>query len=338
MNTENNAKTAKRLFRVLDTLIDFELVICGYPSFHVFQKTTEVIRNTCKEKSFAFVTADVSQLSRFCDFEDFLRQASGKGPQYRVFNIVNVHHHVKFGKFSNFLYHLNLIRNRFASDFPSAFFFRIPANLVTRITLDAPDFWDWRNTALIFEDEEPRTNLPDLLIKTLDSSEFNDFTLKEKQRQIEHLREILPTLHTKSGVPKRNKKLGQAYLDLGQLLYLTGDDEAAFNYLQQSLNIMREIGNKIGTLTTLHNMALIAFKNNDIQTSLAYEQEAYQIALETQHAQGLYHAGMHLGGVLCQMGKEEEGRPMLKQSLEIGRKVGFPGVEEIAGLIKKYEK
>ncbi len=115
-----------------------------------------------------------------------------------------------------------------------------------------------------------------------------------------------------------------------------GDYDTALKYLQDSLNINREIDDKEGMTPTLHNMAHIALEKEDISKFLEYETEAYQIAIEIGNALGLYSVGKDFGYILCLRGNKEEGLMMLKKSYEIGSQAGFPGVDEIAALLKEF--
>jgi hypothetical protein len=159
MKVQHNSQTVKRFFRVIDTLHEFELVIAGYQSLDLFREMKEILRIKCRERNITVFDIDVSPLQWVGGFEDLLKKAPVKGNQYRVFNIIGLESHVKNGKVSIFLNHLNLIRNRLGEDYPYGFFFWMPGNLIKRFTLDAPDLWDWRNTTLIFEDKDRVTTL-----------------------------------------------------------------------------------------------------------------------------------------------------------------------------------
>ena len=184
MRNQHNARQVKHLLRVLDTLNDFELVICGYQSLNIFREMIELVRQNLRAKKIGVIEVDISSLPDAREFENLLNRTVGKGKQYRVFNIVGLEHHIKVNKVSRFLNQLNLLRDRLAADFPNGFFFWIPENLLARFALDAPDLWAWRNTSMVFEDKEKRNELEGIPIKPYDEENFENFTLEEKQRQI----------------------------------------------------------------------------------------------------------------------------------------------------------
>ncbi len=140
--------------RILDTLYDgWEFVLCGYQSQSVFKEMLEFARKHLRGKGIDVFDVDLSLLPQFHEFIDLLREKAETGEGYRVFNIIGFEHHVEPDKVSRYLNRLNFFRNGFAESFPYGFFFWLPENLLARFALDAPDFYDWRNTTLVFEDK-----------------------------------------------------------------------------------------------------------------------------------------------------------------------------------------
>nr|NIM18041.1 tetratricopeptide repeat protein [Candidatus Aminicenantes bacterium]NIM84656.1 tetratricopeptide repeat protein [Candidatus Aminicenantes bacterium]NIN24155.1 tetratricopeptide repeat protein [Candidatus Aminicenantes bacterium]NIN47880.1 tetratricopeptide repeat protein [Candidatus Aminicenantes bacterium]NIN90818.1 tetratricopeptide repeat protein [Candidatus Aminicenantes bacterium] len=130
---------------------------------------------------------------------------------------------------------------------------------------------------------------------------------------------------------------GTTLNNMAATAHARGDYETALSYLEQSLNIRREIGDKSGSIPTLHNMAGIALQNKDIEKFLEYETAAYKIAIEINEAMGIYNVGRDLGNVLCQLGKKDQGIEMLKRSLAIGKAAGFQDVGQIEKILQGLE-
>src|SRR4051794_7571501 len=86
----------------------------------------------------------------------------------------------------------------------------------------------------------------------------------------------------------RNDK-GTTLNNLSQISHARGDYETALKYLEQSLQIRREIGDKAGLITTLHNMAHIVLQARDFDRAMTLWSEALSLALETRNAQGIFH-------------------------------------------------
>jgi tetratricopeptide (TPR) repeat protein len=123
---------------------------------------------------------------------------------------------------------------------------------------------------------------------------------------------------------------------LGAIYHLYGDYDNALNLFQKALSGFQEIGDKIGTIPTLHNMAGIALKKQDIKKFMEYETTAYKIAMETKYAKGIYNVGNQPGIVLIQNGMKKEGSEMFKRSIEIGKAAGFPDVGKIEEMLRKF--
>jgi tetratricopeptide (TPR) repeat protein len=117
-----------------------------------------------------------------------------------------------------------------------------------------------------------------------------------------------------------------------------GDYETALKCLESSLKISREIGNKTGQIPTLHNMAMIEYRKENNQRMFELEMQAYQLALETQDAMGLFQVGQVFGQLLFGSGQKKEGIAMVRRAYDIGKQNGLQGTEEIKALLKKMEE
>jgi tetratricopeptide (TPR) repeat protein len=74
-----------------------------------------------------------------------------------------------------------------------------------------------------------------------------------------------------------------------------GDYDTALRYLEASLALQREIGDKAGLVATLYNMGRIAWRTKNIERAMTLWSEAFAVARETQNAQGLFHTASTLG-------------------------------------------
>jgi len=126
---------------------------------------------------------------------------------------------------------------------------------------------------------------------------------------------------------------GTTLNNISQIYMARGDYDTALSYLEQSLAIRRQIGNVAGMIPILHNMAWIFWEKEDVQKALNTEKEAYQIAIQTKDAMGIFQVGQTLGNWLVQMGQREEGKAMLQQAYRIGAAAGLPGTEEIKEIL-----
>ena len=117
-----------------------------------------------------------------------------------------------------------------------------------------------------------------------------------------------------------------------------GEYETALGYLQRSLTLRQEIGDRAGMIPTLHNMAAIAMQKQDMEKFSEYEMQAYVLAKQTGDAMGLFQVGPPVGQILIAIGKKEEGLKVLRESYEIGKKAEMEGAEQLRKLIEQLEK
>lgn len=114
-----------------------------------------------------------------------------------------------------------------------------------------------------------------------------------------------------------------------------GDYDTALRYLEQSLAIQREIGDKAGLVATLHNMGHIAWQADNAEHAMTLWSEALTIAMETRDAQGLFHTAGTLGQVFASAGALAQARQLLQLAVEVGKTAGFPEVQEVEALLHR---
>ncbi len=107
----------------------------------------------------------------------------------------------------------------------------------------------------------------------------------------------------------------------------------ALTYLQQSLSIAQEIGDKSGEGTTLNNISQIYKARGDYETALTYLQQSLRIRQEIGDKSGLATA-LHNMGVLYfeHLKNFEQAISLLWLAYTIFQQIGSPD----AGESKKY--
>ena len=83
------------------------------------------------------------------------------------------------------------------------------------------------------------------------------------------------------------KNEGGALNNIGEIYRARGDYETAFRYLEQSLEISREIGDRSVMCATLFNMGHIHYQNSDQKNAMMHWVTSYRIAKEIGYAQAL---------------------------------------------------
>ncbi|MEW6285485.1 MAG: tetratricopeptide repeat protein, partial [Chloroflexota bacterium] len=85
-----------------------------------------------------------------------------------------------------------------------------------------------------------------------------------------------------------------------------GDYETALAYLKQSLDIMRQIGDKKGEGATLNNMATTAHAQGDYETALAYLKQSLDIMRQIGDKAGLCATLFNIGHIHAQKGEIQQ--------------------------------
>ncbi len=119
------------------------------------------------------------------------------------------------------------------------------------------------------------------------------------------------------------KKIQGAALGLigKQLLHLS-DYKTALDYLQQSLMIRQEIGDKSGQGTTLHNISQIFKARGDYKTALDYLQQSLLIRQEIGDKSGEGTTLNNISQIFKARGDYEAALDYLQQSLAIAQEIG----------------
>jgi hypothetical protein len=79
----------------------------------------------------------------------------------------------------------------------------------------------------------------------------------------------------------------------------------------------------------------MALQAQNVERAKTLWREAFGIATETRNAQGLFHTASTLALVLAGLGEQSEARPFLQQAVEVGKAVGFAGVEEVEAVLRR---
>jgi len=324
MDVHSNPHQVKRLLRVLDALNGFELVIFGFGSLSIALEIQAVIKNNCRVKKIEVIDFDVSGLEHIGEFEAMLREKADKGKEYRVFNILGMQRHVKIGQASLFLNQLNLLRDRLANDFPYGLFFWLPESLVHRFALDAPDLWAWRNTVLVFEDEEKSMDPESIPFQRLEKEHYEEFNLKEKQSQINYLHDAVKTLMNKSRTLKRDKKLAGFYSDLGRLYHSLGNFSTSLENYQKTLEIQGTLGDQTGIASTYNDVGMLYQKFGKPEEALQYYKKSLEISQALGNKAIVATAYRYMGRTYLSLTNfnYREALAIFEQSLKIFREIG----------------
>jgi len=119
----------------------------------------------------------------------------------------------------------------------------------------------------------------------------------------------------------------QALDQTGKQLFHTGDYQTAVDYLEQSLAIFQEIGDRAGEGTTLNNISAIYHAQGDDQTAVGYLEQSLAIQQEIGDRMGEGATLNNISTIYHAQGDDQTAVGYLRQSLAIQQEIG-----DVAGL------
>ena len=117
---------------------------------------------------------------------------------------------------------------------------------------------------------------------------------------------------------------------LGMAYQVLAKPDDALNYFQQSLEIMRRLGDKDGIADSYDSMAQVEASQGKPQLALTNYQQAIQLRREIHDKKGLGDNLMNLGDLYNNLGKYDEDLKATKEALQIEREAGDKGSEGLA--------
>ena len=127
--------------------------------------------------------------------------------------------------------------------------------------------------------------------------------------------------------------------NIGQIFEAYGDYERALVYLEQSLRIAREIGDKSGEGTTLNNLSGIYRARGDYETALQYLEQSLRIQREIGDINGLAITLNNMATIVFQQqDKPEEALPLFLQSYQIFKQIGSPNEQTPAKYLEQIKQ
>jgi tetratricopeptide (TPR) repeat protein len=109
--------------------------------------------------------------------------------------------------------------------------------------------------------------------------------------------------------------------NIGQIYGTKRDYDTALHYLKQSLNIRRQIGDRVGEGTTINSLAIITFAQGDYDSALEYWQQSLIIAQETNNDSGEGKTMSSISQIYSVKGDYDTALSYLKRSLDIQRSI-----------------
>ena len=197
----------------------------------------------------------------------------------------------------------------------------------------APDFWRFRNRHLVLapsSENEDRNYTPQPYYYSILS--LSNLSAEAKRDRIAALEELLETVLD----PKSSR--AQTLRDnVAQLHWEIGQYEHTIKYLQQALQISREIGDRQGEGSHLGNLGIAYSNVGEVQKAIEHYQQALQISREIGDRQGEGNSLGNLGIAYSNLGKVEEALAVWLPSFEISRAIQSPSQTVVFNWLVKLQ-
>ena len=97
----------------------------------------------------------------------------------------------------------------------------------------------------------------------------------------------------------------------------TGNLELAQEYLEESLKLTREIGDKSGIAYALMNLSGVSNRNGNQEQAMSYLEESLRLRIELDDKTGIAYSLYSIGSIFFDQKKYQQAREYHKESLEI---------------------
>jgi len=190
---------------------------------------------------------------------------------------------------------------------------------LARISLEAPDFFAFRNRVVEFMEvptaEERRPALVEFALET----EYR--SLDEITRSIELKEKLLAELSAEDEIS------GYLLGSLGILYGQTGSYKKSLEYFEKALKIAQEIGDLRGEGAALGNLGLTYYYLGEVERAIDYYEQALAIAKDIGDRRGEGAALGNLGLAYAALGEVERAIDYYEQALAIAQEIDDRHVE-----------
>ncbi len=218
---------------------------------------------------------------------------------------------------SAFLTKLNIMREEFSNINQPVIIWSNEAT-ISKIAIEAPDFWSWRTT--VFEFRMEKISEPFEKRERITESGLENLTIDELNERFKQYSDLLEEYKNKEIVD--DYKFADWYFKLGMIQYLRGEYKEALEKYKQSLEIEKKLGNKEGIAQTLHNIAIIHQKKGEYDEALEKYNQSMEISKKLGDLQGIAQTLHNIAVIHQEKGEYDEALEKYKQSIEIEKKLG----------------
>jgi tetratricopeptide (TPR) repeat protein len=215
---------------------------------------------------------------------------------------------------------LNQSRDLFPGDFDCPLLLWLPDYALTRLAREAPDFWGWRSGVFEF--------LPDLKLmaavekKAMQDEETESLSLAKKRDLIAALEGLIRDYQELKRGEREDLALAATLHRLGNLRYHLGEYDEASRLYQESLKIMKELGDEPAVSASLHNLGALAQDQGNYEEARRYYEESLKIEKELGNRAGVSKSLNQLGSLAQAQGDYDAAMRYYEDSLKIKEELG----------------
>jgi tetratricopeptide (TPR) repeat protein len=215
--------------------------------------------------------------------------------------------------FPEVLQYLNFKREELVEHHVKAVFW-VREEELARISLDAPDFFAFRNRVVEFMEvptaEERRPALVEFALET----EYK--SLDEIKRSIELKEKLLSELSTEAEIS------GYLLSSLGILYGQIGSYNKSLEYSEKALKVAKEIGDRQNEGSLLGNLGIAYSNLGQVERAIEYYEQALAIAKEIGDRRSEGTLLGNLGIAYSNLGQVERAIEYYEQALAIAKEIG----------------
>jgi tetratricopeptide (TPR) repeat protein len=136
-------------------------------------------------------------------------------------------------------------------------------------------------------------------------------------------RNLLTEILARPDTQQRTEFRARALDWTGWLAYFQGEFKQALTFLEESLNIWRELGNSLGIAQTLNNLGAVANGQGNYEQSRIYHSESLAIRRKHGDRRSIAVSLHNLGEVYLSQEDYDQARKSFEESLPIFKEVGY---------------
>ena len=195
----------------------------------------------------------------------------------------------------------------------------LPEYALTLLARQASDFYDWHSAVFEFPvPEAVKASFVELSMQEFmdgDAHAANRMTLTEKKRWMGVLKGLLDE------TPKDSVEYARLLDDLGRLHRSLGEYKLALKTFQQSLDIFKVLGDKVGESSVLDQISRVYRAQGEYATALIYLETALAINRETNNLLSEGQILIGIGRIYYRQGDYTKGLDYLEKAKGIMQKM-----------------